>query len=83
MKLSLRPSSPIWASETSLARTRERAAPRSRVLARLASLAQKGELEAPQKNVFEGARQYFAGQRHRLLKFKTPVTLNWFSTRAR
>ena len=42
---SLRASSPIWASETSLARTRERAAkPRSRVLARLASLAQIGEL---------------------------------------
>ena len=53
----LRASSPIWASETSLARTRERAAkprgagqallsstPRSRVLARLASLAQIGEL---------------------------------------
>ena len=50
---SLRASSPIWASETSLARTREREAkprgaeekaPRSRVLARLASLAQIGEL---------------------------------------
>ena len=52
---SLRASSPIWASETSLARTRERAAkprgaeerpsaPRSRVLARLATLAQIGEL---------------------------------------
>ena len=43
-------SSPIWASETSLARMRERAAkplssaPRSRVLARLASLPQIGEL---------------------------------------
>ena len=41
---SLRASSPIWASKTSLARTREGAAkprgtPRSRVLARLASLA--------------------------------------------
>ena len=42
---SLRASSPIWASETSLARTLERAAkPRGRVLARLASLAQIGEL---------------------------------------
>ena len=48
---SLRASSPIWASETSLARTRERAAklreaeaPRFRVLARLALLAQIGEL---------------------------------------
>ena len=49
---SLRASSPIWASETSLARTCERAAKlrgaeaprRSRVLARLASLAQIGEL---------------------------------------
>ena len=48
---SLRASSPIWASEASLARTRERAtkprgasAPRSRVLARLSSLAQTGEL---------------------------------------
>ena len=50
---SLQASSPIWASETSLARTRERAAkprgaekkaPRSRVLARLASIAQIGEL---------------------------------------
>ena len=38
---------------------------------------------APLKDVFEGAIQYFAGQRHLLLKFKTPVTLNWFSTRAR
>ena len=56
-KSSPRASSPIWASETSLARTRERAAkprgaeerslssaPRSHVLARLASLAQIGEL---------------------------------------
>ena len=47
---SLRTCSPIWASETSLARTRERAAkprgaPRSRVFARLASLAQIGELD--------------------------------------
>ena len=46
---SLRARSPIWASETSLARTRERAAkprsaPRSRVLARLTSLAHIGEL---------------------------------------
>ena len=46
---SLRASSPIWASDTSLARTRERAAkprraPRSRVLARLTSLAQIAEL---------------------------------------
>ena len=41
---SLRASSPIWASETSLARTRERAAPCSLVLARLASLTQIGEL---------------------------------------
>ena len=40
---SLRASSPIWASETSLARTGERAAkPRG---ARLASLAQIGELD--------------------------------------
>ena len=44
---SLRASSPIWANETSLARTSERAArprgaPRLRVLARLASLAQIG-----------------------------------------
>ena len=39
--ISLRASSPVWASETSLARTRERAASRvGRVLARLASLAQ-------------------------------------------
>ena len=37
---SLRASSPIWASETSLART----VPCSRVLARLALLAQIGEL---------------------------------------
>ena len=43
----------------------------------------RGSERAPQKNVFEGTMQYFAGQRHRLLKFKTPVTLNWFSTRAR
>ena len=44
-KSSLRASSPIWASEANLARTRERrAAPRSRVLVRLASLAQIGEL---------------------------------------
>ena len=44
--INLRASSPIWSSEASLARTRERAAkpPRSRVLARLASLAQIGEL---------------------------------------
>ena len=47
---SLRASSPIWASEASLARTRERgAAPRgfaarSRILARFVSLAQMGEL---------------------------------------
>ena len=50
---SLRASSPIWASEASLARTRERGAEgpaprgfaaRSRVLARLVSLAQIGEL---------------------------------------
>ena len=46
---SLRTSSPIWASEASLARTRERAAkprgaPRSRVLARLTSPTQIGEL---------------------------------------
>ena len=50
---SLRASSPIWASEASLARTRERAAkpqgsfprpPRSRVLARLTSHTQIGEL---------------------------------------
>ena len=50
---SLRASSPVWASEASLARTRERGADplplagfaaRSRVLARLASLAQIGEL---------------------------------------
>ena len=46
---SLRASSPIWASEASRARTRERGAPRgfaarSRVLARLVSLAQIGEL---------------------------------------
>ena len=42
---SLRASSPIWASETSRARTRERAAkPRGAGLARLASLAQIGEL---------------------------------------
>ena len=47
----LRASSPIWASETGLTRTREREAtprgaeaPRSRVLAKLASLAQIGEL---------------------------------------
>ena len=48
---SLRTSSPIWASEASLARTSERGAEdprgfaaRSRVLARLVSLAQIGEL---------------------------------------
>ena len=48
---SLLASSPVWASKTGLARTRERAAkprgaeaPHSRVLARLASLAQIGEL---------------------------------------
>ena len=49
---SLRASSPIWASEASLARTRERRgasaprsfAARSHVLARLVSLAQIGEL---------------------------------------
>ena len=42
----LRASSPIWASEASLARTRERGAEaaRSRVFTRLASLAQIGEL---------------------------------------
>ena len=52
-QLSLRASSPIWASEASLARTRERGAfysaprgyaARSRVLARLVSLTQIGEL---------------------------------------
>ena len=37
----------------------------------------------PREYVFEGAIQYFAGQRHRLLKLKTQATLNWFSTRAR
>ena len=47
--LSLRASSPIWASKASLARTCEQAtktqrAPRSRVLARLTLLAQIGEL---------------------------------------
>ena len=48
---SLRAGSPIWASEASLGRTRERRAEdprgfaaRSRVLARLVSLAQIGEL---------------------------------------
>ena len=48
---SLRASSPIWASEASLARTRERGAEeprgfaaRSRVFARLVSLAKIGEL---------------------------------------
>ena len=41
LQISLRASSPIWASEASLTRT---SAPRSRVLARLASLAQTGEL---------------------------------------
>ena len=51
IEISLGASSPIRASEASLARTRERAAKprgtealRSRVLARLASLAQTGEL---------------------------------------
>ena len=48
MRTSLRASSPIWSSEASLARTRERAAKpralRSRVLERLASLDQIGEL---------------------------------------
>ena len=48
MRTSLRASSPIWSREASLARTRERAAKpralRSHVLARLASLAQIGEL---------------------------------------
>ena len=42
VRLSLRVSSPIWASEASLARTRFAA--RSRVLARLVSLTQIGEL---------------------------------------
>ena len=51
--LSLRANSPIWASEASLAKTREGAAkprvaserpPRPRVLARLISLTQIGEL---------------------------------------
>ena len=47
--LSLRASSPIWAREASLARTSElaakpRGAPRSRVLAKLTSLAQIREL---------------------------------------
>ena len=42
---SLRASSPIWASEVTLVRTRDRGfAARSRVLERLASLAQIGEL---------------------------------------
>ena len=47
---SLRASSPIWASEASLVKTRERAASalRSRVLARLASLAQIEELACRQ-----------------------------------
>ena len=42
----LRASSPVWVSEASLARARERAAsaPHSRVLARLTSLDQIGEL---------------------------------------
>ena len=47
LSFSLLASSPVWASKTGLARTRERAAkprPHSRVLARLASLAQIGEL---------------------------------------
>ena len=51
IEISLGASSPIRASEASLARTRERAAKprgaealRSRALARLASLAQTGEL---------------------------------------
>ena len=35
---------------------------------------------APQKYVFEGAIQYFAGHCHLRLKFKTPAPLNWFST---
>ena len=39
--------------------------------------------QTPREYVFEGAIQYFAGQRHRLLKLKTQATLNWFSTRAR
>ena len=48
-RISRRASSPIWASEASLARTQERAAkprgdPRSRLLARLTSLAQIGDL---------------------------------------
>ena len=42
-EISLRASSPIWASEASLARTRERGAG-ARVLARLVLLAQIGEL---------------------------------------
>ena len=42
MALAVLASSPVWASETGLARTRERAA--KRVLASLASLAQIGEL---------------------------------------
>ena len=46
LQISLRASSPIWAREASLARTGERAAkPRgARVLARLTSLTQIGEL---------------------------------------
>ena len=52
--VSMRAISPIWASEASLARTRERAsgeAPRLRVLARLISLAQIGELARRLQNV--------------------------------
>ena len=56
---SLRASSPVWAGEASLARTRERgaSAPRgfaalSHVLARLASLAQIGELARRLPTVF-------------------------------
>ena len=56
---SLRPSSPIWASEVSLARTRERGAARSRVLERLASLAQIGEL-ARRLNLVQCNKQYQA-----------------------
>ena len=46
--VSLRASSPIWATETSLASLSS--APRSRVLARLTSLAQIGELARRQDN---------------------------------
>ena len=78
----------FWASETSLARTRERAAkprgssaPRSRVVPRLASPAQIGEL-ARRRNVGNGFlelnskrlyRSSEKGKENRCLVFASPI----------